>query len=98
MLMMLYKDLFLKSCWTKPICCCFSQQQGHMKTHPGALTAAPSKAQTNDNDTSEDQSSNSAKKEEKQVVSESPEKGVRTDPPPISVGSDEASEPTDATA
>ncbi|XP_036969293.1 sal-like protein 3 isoform X2 [Acanthopagrus latus] len=36
--------------------------KGHMKTHPGALTNTPSKAQTNDNDIVEDRSAHSANK------------------------------------
>lgn len=71
-----------------------------MKTHPGALTNTSSKAQTNDNDIAEDHSSHSANKnrgeqEEKQGLAKSPEKGDSTDPPTISVGSDEAGEPMD---
>ncbi|KAM7366345.1 hypothetical protein PAMP_015793 [Pampus punctatissimus] len=74
--------------------------KGHMKTHPGALTNTPSKAQTNDNDIAEDHGSHSANKnpgqqEEKQGLAKSPEKGVSTDPLPISVGLDEAGEPMD---
>ncbi|CAK6952965.1 sal-like protein 2 [Scomber scombrus] len=76
--------------------------KGHMKTHPGALTNTSSKAQTNDNDNdiAEDHNSLSANKnpgeqEEKQGLAESPEKGDSTDPPTISVGSDEAGEPMD---
>ncbi|XP_070786313.1 sal-like protein 2 [Enoplosus armatus] len=76
--------------------------KGHMKTHPGALTNTPSKAQTNDNDTAEDHSSHSANKnagqqEEKQGLAKSPEKGDSTDPLPISVVSSVAGEPMDTT-
>ncbi|XP_030287925.1 sal-like protein 2 [Sparus aurata] len=77
--------------------------KGHMKTHPGALTNTPSKAQTNDNDIVEDRSAHSANKnpgqqEEKQGLAKSPEKGDSTDPPPQkSVVSSVADEPMDAT-
>ncbi|KAM9836597.1 uncharacterized protein ACBR49_019038 [Aulostomus maculatus] len=74
--------------------------KGHMKTHPEVMTNASSKAQTNDNDFAENQSSNPAKKipaqqEVKQIVTESPEKGGSTNPLPNSIGSDEAGEPID---
>lgn len=74
-----------------------------MKTHPGALTNTPSKAQTNDNDIVEDRSAHSANKnpgqqEEKQGLAKSPEKGDSTDhPPQKSVVSSVADEPMDAT-
>lgn len=73
-----------------------------MKTHPGASTNTPSKAQTNDTDIAEDRSSHSANKnpgqqEEKQGLAKSPEKGDSTDPPPISVVSSVAGEPMDTT-
>ncbi|XP_022619827.1 sal-like protein 2 [Seriola dumerili] len=76
--------------------------KGHMKTHPGALTSTPSKAQTNDNDIAEDHSSHSANKtptqqDEKQGLAKSPEKGDSTDPPPVSVGSEVVGEPMDTT-
>ncbi|XP_074479982.1 uncharacterized protein LOC141760803 [Sebastes fasciatus] len=76
--------------------------KGHMKTHPGASTNTPSKAQTNDTDIAEDRSSHSANKnpgqqEEKQGLAKSPEKGDSTDPPPISVVSSVAGEPMDTT-
>ncbi|XP_070711205.1 sal-like protein 2 [Pempheris klunzingeri] len=76
--------------------------KGHMKTHPGALTNTPSKAQTNDNDIAEDHTSNSASKnsgqqEEKQGLAKSPEKGDSTDPLPISAVSSVAGEPMDTT-
>lgn len=71
-----------------------------MKTHPGALSNTPSKAQTNDNDIAEDRSSHSANKnqeqqEEKQGLTKSPEKGDSTEP--ISVASSVADEPMDTT-
>uniref|UniRef100_A0A665V773 Si:ch211-212k18.5 n=1 Tax=Echeneis naucrates TaxID=173247 RepID=A0A665V773_ECHNA len=74
--------------------------KGHMKTHPGALTSTPSKAQTNDNDIAEDRSSHSAnktptKQDDKPGLAKSPEKGDSTDPLPISVGPDVAGEPMD---
>ncbi|XP_040886870.1 sal-like protein 4 [Toxotes jaculatrix] len=76
--------------------------KGHMKTHPGALTSTPSKAQTSDNDIAEDRSSHSANKnpgqqDEKQGQAKSPEKGCSTDPEPNSVGSDVVGEPMDTT-
>ncbi|GAA6228128.1 sal-like protein 2 [Lates japonicus] len=76
--------------------------KGHMKTHPGALTSTPSKAQTNDSDVAEDRRSHSASKnpgqqDEKQGLAKSPEKGDSTDPLPVSVGSDVAGEPMDTT-
>lgn len=76
--------------------CFVSHQQGHMKTHPGALTSPPSsKAQTNDSDIAEDRSSHSAnKQDEKQGAAE---KGESTDPPPVGVGSEVAAEPMDTT-
>ncbi|XP_069025926.1 sal-like protein 2 [Embiotoca jacksoni] len=77
--------------------------KGHMKTHPGALTNTPSKAQTNDNDFAEDRSSHAANKnsgqpDEKQGLAKSPEKGDSTDPPPTGVGCDVAGEAVDTTA
>ncbi|XP_073330739.1 uncharacterized protein [Pagrus major] len=76
--------------------------KGHMKTHPGALTNTPSKAQTNDNDIAEDRSAHSANKnpgqqEEKQGLAKSLEKGDSTDPPQKSVVSSVADEPMDTT-
>lgn len=73
-----------------------------MKTHPGALTNTPSKAQTNDNDAAVDRSSHSANKnpgqqEEKQGLAKSPRKGDSSDPLPVSVGSDVAGETMDTT-
>ncbi|XP_058481816.1 sal-like protein 2 [Solea solea] len=73
--------------------------KGHMKTHPGALTTAPSTAQVSDNDTAEDRSSHSTNKnaeqqDDKQKLAKS-EKGDSTDSPPI--GSDVADEPIDTT-
>ncbi|XP_026183610.1 sal-like protein 4 [Mastacembelus armatus] len=75
--------------------------KGHMKTHPGALTNTPSKAQTSDSDVV-DRSSQSAEKttrqqQERQGSTKSPEKGDSTDPPQVSVGSDVAGEPMDTT-
>uniref|UniRef100_A0AAQ4PGF4 Si:ch211-212k18.5 n=1 Tax=Gasterosteus aculeatus aculeatus TaxID=481459 RepID=A0AAQ4PGF4_GASAC len=66
--------------------------KGHMKNHPGALTSTSSKAQTSDTDIAEDRSSlttnkNQVAKEEEQGLAKSPEKGERTDPPPISAAS-----------
>ncbi|XP_042368651.1 sal-like protein 4 [Plectropomus leopardus] len=77
--------------------------KGHMKTHPGASTNTPSKAQTNDTDIAEDSSSNPANKnpghqEEKQGLAKSPEEGDSTDPLPISVVASVAAEPMDTTA
>ncbi|XP_029310637.1 sal-like protein 4 [Cottoperca gobio] len=74
--------------------------KGHMKTHPGALTNTPSKAQTNDTDIAEDRCSDSANKnpgqqEENQGSAKSPEKGDSTDPLPIGVVS--SVEPMDTT-
>lgn len=74
-----------------------------MKTHPGVLATAPSKAQTNDSDVAEDPTSNSAKKiqglqEEMQDVSEPAEKGGSRGPTPMDAGGDEASEPMETTA
>lgn len=82
--------------------CCVSHRQGHMKTHAGALTSTPSKAQTNDTETAEDHSSHSANKnlgqeEEKQGLAKSPKKGVSTDHLPVSVVSSVAGEPMDTT-
>ena len=82
--------------------CCIFLQQGHMKTHPGALTSTPTPAQTNDNDIAEDHSSHSTnknptKQDDKQGLAESPKKGDSADPLPISVGSEVADEPMDAT-
>ncbi|XP_038586009.1 sal-like protein 4 [Micropterus salmoides] len=76
--------------------------KGHMKTHAGALTSTPSKAQTNDTETAEDHSSHSANKnlgqeEEKQGLAKSPKKGVSTDHLPVSVVSSVAGEPMDTT-
>ncbi|XP_071374370.1 sal-like protein 2 [Centroberyx affinis] len=77
--------------------------KGHMKTHPGAATNTPSKVQTNDTDTMEDRSSQSANKnpgeqDEKQGLAKSPEKGDSLDPLPISVGSSvEGEKPMDTT-
>lgn len=83
-------------------CLNVSHQQGHMKTHPGALTNTPSKAQTNDNDAVVDRSSHLASKnpgsqEERQGLAKSPRKGDSTDPLPVDVGSDVAGEPMDTT-
>uniref|UniRef100_A0A3P8SAV4 Si:ch211-212k18.5 n=1 Tax=Amphiprion percula TaxID=161767 RepID=A0A3P8SAV4_AMPPE len=77
--------------------------KGHMKTHPGASTNTPSKAQTNDNDCVEDRSSQSTNKnagqlDDKQGSAKSPEKGDSSDPLPVSVGSDVAGEAMDTTA
>lgn len=74
-----------------------------MKTHPGVLSNAPSKAQTNDSDFAEDRSSHSANKkpgqqDEKQELAKSPEIGDGTDPPEVEAGSDEAGEAADTTA
>ncbi|TDG99697.1 hypothetical protein EPR50_G00196590 [Perca flavescens] len=76
--------------------------KGHMKTHPGALTNTPSKAQTNDTDIVEDHNSHSANKktgqeEEKQGLAKSFEKDDSTDPLPISVVPSVAGESMDTT-
>ncbi|CAJ1086141.1 sal-like protein 4 [Xyrichtys novacula] len=76
--------------------------KGHMKTHPGALTNNPSKAQTNDKDNEENHTSTSAnndqeKQEEELGLAKSPKKGDSTEPPPVSVVSSEADEPMDTT-
>lgn len=68
-----------------------------MKTHPGASTNTPAKAQTNDNDAVVDRSSHSANKEERQGLAKSPRKGDSTDPLPVGAGSDVAGEPMDTT-
>ena len=74
-----------------------------MKTHPGASTNTPAKAQTTDTDIAEDHSSHSANKnpgqqEEKQGLAKSPEESDSTDPLPISVAaSSVAAEPMDTT-
>lgn len=88
--------------WTKFLLCCVSNLQGHMKTHPGALTNISSKPQANDNDIAEDRSSHSANKnpgqqEEKQGLAKSPEKGDSTDPLPASVVSSGTDKPMDTT-
>ncbi|CAN9509603.1 unnamed protein product [Ophioblennius macclurei] len=64
--------------------------KGHMKTHPGASTNTPSKAQTNDNDPAEDR----RQQDEKHGLTKSPEKGDGTD----AAGSDAAQEAMDMTA
>lgn len=69
-----------------------------MKTHPGALTSTPSKAQSND--AAEDHISHSAnkklgKQEEKQGLVKSPEKGDSKDPRPIGVASNAGDQPMD---
>ncbi|XP_067381418.1 sal-like protein 2 [Channa argus] len=76
--------------------------KGHMKTHPGALTNTPSKAQTCDIDAVVDRSTHSANKnlgqqEEGHGLVKSPRKGDNTDPLAISVGLEMAGEPMDTT-
>uniref|UniRef100_A0A1A7Z5K0 Sal-like 2 n=2 Tax=Iconisemion striatum TaxID=60296 RepID=A0A1A7Z5K0_9TELE len=68
--------------------------KGHMKTHPGASTSTPCKAQTNEND--EDHSSLSTNKQDEKQGSAS-EKGDDTDPLPNSTDSDVTAEKTDTT-
>lgn len=75
-----------------------SYQQGHMKTHPGAPTSTPLKAQANENDenhSSHATRTNSGQQEEKQGAN--PDKGDGTDLP-IRVDSDVKPETTDTTA
>lgn len=69
-----------------------------MKTHPGASTSTPSKAQTNDSDFAEDRTSHSSGKnagqpDESQGPVKSPEKGDSTDP---LLSGDVADEATDS--
>lgn len=73
-----------------------------MKTHPGALTSlTSSKAQTNDSDVPQEDSSSlsaiktPAQQDEKQTGAA--EKGDDTDAPPVGVGSEAAAEPMDTT-
>lgn len=73
-----------------------------MKTHPGALTNTPSKAQNNDNDAVVDRSSHSANKNpgqqgERQAPAKSPRKGDSTELLPVSAGSDVAGDTMDTT-
>lgn len=56
-----------------------------MKTHPGAQSNTPSKAQTNDTDNAEDRGAHSANRnaeqqEENKGLAKSPEKGDSTEP------------------
>lgn len=69
-----------------------------MKTHPGALTNTPVKAQTNESDETHGSQSTvktSGQQEEKQGVT--PEKGDDIDLLPVSVDSDVTPETTDTT-
>ncbi|MEQ2202574.1 hypothetical protein XENOCAPTIV_007366 [Xenoophorus captivus] len=70
--------------------------KGHMKMHPGALTNAPGRTQTNENEPSEDRSTAnkiSGQQEEKQGLA--PEKGDCNDLLPTSGDSDVTAEPLD---
>ncbi|MEQ2246778.1 hypothetical protein ILYODFUR_002752 [Ilyodon furcidens] len=70
--------------------------KGHMKMHPGALTNAPGRTQTNENEPSEDRSTAnkiSGQQEEKQGLT--PEKGDSNDLLPTSGDSDVTAEPLD---
>ncbi|KAM4714102.1 uncharacterized protein FYW61_019173 [Anableps anableps] len=72
--------------------------KGHMKMHPGVLMSAPSKAQTNESDPSEDRSTaNKIAGQQEEKQGPAPDKGDSTDLLPTSGGSDVTTETMDTT-